>query len=87
VLLKHTTRTTQATVRAIDWRIDMQTLERAPAAALAANDIGQCRLGVADALAVDPYARARSTGGAILIDPAGNDTVGAAIIDAAGDAP
>jgi sulfate adenylyltransferase large subunit len=87
MLLGHATRTTSVRASALDWRIDMENLARVPAAALAANDIGQCRLRVADALAVDPYAHDRATGGAILIDPVGNDTVGAVIVDAAGDAP
>jgi bifunctional enzyme CysN/CysC len=87
LLIKHTTRTTRAIVTALDDRVDMRTLEREATAALAMNDIGRCRLRTADPLAIDPYALDRTTGSAILIDPASNDTVGAVIIDGAGDAP
>ena len=80
LLIKHTSRTTRAQVAAIDERVDMATLARDPAAELRMNDIGRCRIRTADLLAIDPYRRDRSTGSAILIDPATNDTVGAVII-------
>ena len=44
------------------------------------NDLGVVKLRLAEPLAVDPYARNRSTGAFILIDEATNDTVGAGMV-------
>jgi len=81
-LLKHTTRTVPARLEAIEHRLDVRTLERSPADALALNDIARVSLRTGSALLVDPYAESRGTGAFILIDPATNDTVGAGMVEA-----
>jgi bifunctional enzyme CysN/CysC len=79
--IKHATHSARAIVDAIDDRVDVTTLERAPAPGeLALNDIGRVRLRTSKPLAFDPYARNRATGSFILVDEATNDTVGAGMI-------
>ena len=55
-LLKHTTRTVRAKLDAIEDRLDVTTLERAPADELELNAIGRVRLRLGAELAADPYA-------------------------------
>ena len=80
-LLKHTTRTVRARLDAIEDRLDVTTLERAPAQELELNAIGRVRLRLGGELAADPYAISRATGAFILIDEATNDTVGAGMVE------
>ena len=79
-LLKHTTRTVRARLEAIEHRLDVTTLEHAPAEALKLNDIARVRIRAADPLAADDYADVRATGAFVLIDEATNDTVGAGMV-------
>ena len=84
-LLKHTTRTTRVDIAAVEHRIDMDTLDAAPAETLALNDIGRVSLVAHQPLFVDPYAENRGTGSFILIDPLSNNTVGAGLVIEARD--
>jgi sulfate adenylyltransferase large subunit len=79
-LLKHTTRTVRAKLDAIVDRLDVTTLERAPADELELNAIGRVRLRTGAEVMADPYAVSRATGAFILIDEATNDTVGAGMV-------
>ena len=81
--LKAGTRTVAATLRAIDHRIDIATLAGHPADRLELNDIGDCVLTLDRAIAFDPYAGNRDTGGFILIDRTTNATVAAGMIGGA----
>ena len=67
----------RAKLDAIEDRLDVTTLERAPADELELNAIGRVRLRLGGELAADPYALSRATGAFILIDEGTNDTVGA----------
>jgi sulfate adenylyltransferase subunit 1 len=79
--IKHATHTARAIAVAIEDRVDVTSLKRAPAhGELGLNDIGRVRLRTSKALAFDPYLRNRATGSFILIDEATNDTVGAGMI-------
>jgi sulfate adenylyltransferase large subunit len=78
--LKHGTRTVAAKLDAIDHRLDVETLVRAPANELTLNDIGRVRLRIGAELAVDAYADSPSTGAFILIDESTHDTVGAGMV-------
>jgi bifunctional enzyme CysN/CysC len=63
--------------------VDVHTLERdPPPAELALNDIGRVRLRTSTPLVFDPYKSNRRTGSFILIDEAGNETVGAGLMRA-----
>ncbi len=81
VIVKHTTRTVRAIVDELLSVVDIHTLEDVPSPAqLRLNDIARVSLRLAEPLAVDPYAANRATGAFILIDEAGNDTVGAGMV-------
>ncbi|WP_404954564.1 sulfate adenylyltransferase subunit 1 [Streptomyces sp. 147326] len=76
VLVKHTTRTVRALVRAIPWLLDLDSRSRRPEPAeLAANDIGQVLLDTAEPLVLDAYASSRRTGCFVLIDPSDGSTL------------
>jgi sulfate adenylyltransferase subunit 1 (EFTu-like GTPase family) len=85
LLVKHTTRTVPARVDEIVSVVDIHTLtDQTSPGKMELNDLGVVKLRLAEPLAVDPYARNRSTGAFILIDESTNDTVGAGmVVDAA----
>ena len=84
-LAKHTTRTVRATVRAIRYRVDVNTAEQRDAAKLAMNDIAEVEFETSLPLFFDTYAESRGAGSLILIDAVTNATVGAAMISASID--
>ena len=76
VLLKHTTRTVRAIVKAIPYAIDIDTLKHVDnPGTLQVNDIGRVVLRTAEPLALDPYAANRRTGSFLLIDPSDGTTL------------
>jgi sulfate adenylyltransferase large subunit len=79
-LLKHTSRTVTARLESIEHELDVTTLERRAVDELALNAIGRVRVRTGDAIVADPYDQIRATGAFILIDPAGNETVGAGMV-------
>ena len=79
-LIKHTTQVTQARVRQIRYRIDVNTLEHQPARSLELNAIGVVAVEAQRPLLFDPYRKNRFTGSFILIDPITNETMGAGMI-------
>ena len=80
-VLRHTTRTVRAIINEIDYRLNVNTLEREhPVSELQTNDIGQVRIKTLQPLVCDPYSLNRQTGGFILIDE-NNDTVAAGMIE------
>ena len=84
-VIKHTTRSATAIVEELEDRVDVHTLERAPAPdELELNDIGRVRLRTSAPLAFDPYVGNRRTGSFILLDEATNETVGAGMVDPLG---
>jgi sulfate adenylyltransferase large subunit len=79
-LLKHTSRTVQAQVTAVQHRLDVATLEHHPAATLQLNGIGLVDIQSVLPLTVDLYATNRITGSFVLIDPVTNATAAAGMI-------
>ncbi|MDY0011544.1 MAG: sulfate adenylyltransferase subunit CysN [Rhodocyclaceae bacterium] len=79
-LIRHTTREVKAKVATIAYRLDINTLEEQPTAALAMNDIARLSLKLAQPISPDPYASNRATGAFIVIDESTNNTVGAGMI-------
>ena len=79
-LLKHTSRTVHAVVKAVDYRLDVATLEHEPASTLTLNGIGVVEIESVQPLAVDRYSASRITGSFVLIDPVTNATAGAGMI-------
>ncbi len=82
-IAKHTTRTARATVRAIRYRVDVNTLERLPSQAVALNEIAEIEFETNLPLFFDSYRDCRPTGSLILIDALTNATVGAVMISGA----
>ena len=79
-LVRQTTRETKAAVNAIDYRVDVNTLEQLDAERLAMNDIARMSFRLAQPVCVDAYARNRGTGAFIVIDESTNNTVAAGMI-------
>ncbi len=79
-LLKHCTQTVTAEIKRIDYRINLNTLEREPVTSLEMNGIGVVTIETSRPLCFDPYAQNRITGSFILIDPVTNGTVAAGMI-------
>jgi bifunctional enzyme CysN/CysC len=80
-VIHHTTRSAKAIIDKLEYRVDVNSLDRDPAATeLTLNEIGRVHLRSSTPLVVDPYSRNRTTGSFILIDEATNDTVGAGMI-------
>jgi bifunctional enzyme CysN/CysC len=69
-----------ASVTRLAHAVNVDTLERLPAAALGLNEIGLCHVKFDRPLPVEAYADNRETGGFILIDRMTNATVGAGLI-------
>ena len=80
LLLKHTTRTVRATVRAIRHRVDVVTMQSHKATELQMNDIAEVELQTNLPLFFDPYEVNRPLGSFILIDSISNATVAAGMI-------
>ena len=81
-LLKHTTRNVKAKFASIDYRVDVQTLDRKPLdSEVRMNDIVHAALVVQQPLFVDSYAVDRETGAFILVDETTNQTVAAGMIE------
>jgi sulfate adenylyltransferase large subunit len=79
-ILKHTTRTVRATVKAIRYRVDVGSLDHLQADRLAMNEIAEVELDTNLPLFFDSYAENRPTGSLILIDGLTNATVGAGMM-------
>jgi len=86
-LMKSGTRTVGATVNAIEYRVNVNTMERGEAAALALNEIGRVALVTDRLIAFDPYESVHDTGSFILIDRLSNNTVGAGLLHGARSKP
>jgi sulfate adenylyltransferase large subunit len=79
-LLKHTSRTVQAQVTAIQYSLNVETLERVAATTLNFNDIGMVEIESIQPLTADSYSTNRITGSFVLIDPVTNLTAAAGMI-------
>jgi sulfate adenylyltransferase large subunit len=79
-LLKHTSRTVQASVRAIRYSVDVADLSRTHATTLQVNGIGLVEIETVQPLMLDLYAANRHTGSFVLIDAETNATVAAGMV-------
>jgi sulfate adenylyltransferase subunit 1 len=79
-VLKHTTQTLPAEVKAVKHRVNIKTLEHEAADSLEMNSIGVLRIETSRPIYFDAYTQNRATGSLILIDPETNATVGAGMI-------
>ncbi|MDP1658424.1 MAG: GTP-binding protein [Methylotenera sp.] len=79
-VVRHTTRESKAKVGAIQYKVDVNTLEEQATTDLKMNDIARMTFKLAQPLMVDSYATNRATGAFIVIDESTNNTVGAGMI-------
>ena len=79
--LKANTNTTRATISAIDYRIDVNTMEKLEGKDFKLNEIGQVQITTAKTLFFDAYKQNRATGAFILIDPITNNTCAVGMIE------
>jgi sulfate adenylyltransferase subunit 1 len=79
-LIRHTTRETKAMLAGIEFRMDINSIERQAAEKLAMNDIAKVSFKLAQPIFADSYAQSRGTGAFIVIDESSNNTVGAGMI-------
>ncbi len=75
----HGHRWVKAKVSRIVHRLDIHTLQEAPATQLEANAIGHVELALKEPLAVRPYAVSRALGSLVLVDTATHKTAGAVL--------
>lgn len=80
VLLKHGSQTVQASVLAIEGRLDLEDLNTVPADSLELNDIGLVRLRLASPVPLADYSVSRSDGAFLLIDTHEGGTLGAGMV-------
>jgi sulfate adenylyltransferase subunit 1 len=79
--VKHTTRDVKAVVKEIQYKLDINTLEKVEGVEqFSMNDIGRVRLRTSMPLFFDSYRKNRFTGSIILVDEGTNETVAAGMI-------
>ena len=79
--LKLGTRTVNARVMSIKYKVDVNSQAKLAARQLALNEVGHCTLGLDDEVAFEAYADNRTLGGFILIDRLSNATVACGMLD------
>ena len=80
-LIKQGTRYVRTSIAGIDWKMDLENIEReAGVSELALNDIGRVRFVAHRPICYDSYRDNRATGALVIIDSLTNNTVGAAMI-------
>ena len=80
-LLQHNSRRIKSVVKAIEYRLDVNSLEKQEGVeSVGLNEIVRVKIKTASPLAYDIYSELRVNGGLILIDETSNVTVGACMI-------
>lgn len=79
--LKIGTNTTRATINAVDYRIDINTMEQLEGKDFCLNEIGHVQITTAKTLFFDDYKQNRATGAFVLIDPITNNTCAVGMIE------
>jgi sulfate adenylyltransferase subunit 1 len=79
--LQHNSRVVKAVIRNIEYKLDVNTLEKLPSPEHAAlNDVLKVTIKTSEPIAIDSYNDLRTNGGAILIDQTSYVTVGACML-------
>ncbi|MEE2773585.1 MAG: adenylyl-sulfate kinase [Pseudomonadota bacterium] len=79
--IRFATKETTAQITTLEYKIDFESLDHHAAKTLKLNEIGFCKIALADAVAFDSYDDNKVTGSFILIDRETKATVGAGVID------
>lgn len=80
LFLKHANNTTRVRFDRIQYKIDVNTLQKSSIDHFELNEIGRVVLTTNKAIYFDPYKKNRSTGSFILIDPISHNTVAVGMI-------
>lgn len=81
LLLMHTTREVTAIVKAIPYKVNVNTLHKIEGGGpVALNEIARIHVRVSSPLFFDDYARNRVTGSMVLVDPFTHETVAGGMI-------
>jgi bifunctional enzyme CysN/CysC len=80
-ILKVGVRSVSASVTAVKYRLDIETLHHEPAHTLSLNEIGVCDVATAAQVTLDSFGDIRQTGCFILIDRYSNATAAAGTVD------
>ncbi len=78
--IKHNTHSTKARIDKIQYRVDVNTLEKSDAELFKLNEIGRIVMTTTEPLYFDAYKKNRQTGAFILIDPVTHNTVAVGMI-------
>ncbi|WP_294246466.1 GTP-binding protein [uncultured Chryseobacterium sp.] len=79
--IQHKSKVVKAIVKEIDYKIDVNTLERIPVPdSITLNEVAKVRLKTASPLVYDRFEENNATGSAVLIDETSHSTVGALMI-------
>lgn len=84
--IKHGTKLTTGHVSSIEYKTNVNTMDKTEVSQLALNEIGSVNFTVAETLHFDAYQENRATGAFIIVDRLSNITVGAGMINGATDA-
>jgi len=79
-LLQINSRLVRSVIKEIEYKLDVNTLQKNEATTATLNDIIKVKIKTASPVAYDSYQLLRENGGAILIDETSNVTVGACMI-------
>ncbi len=82
-LIKAGSTTTPAQIDAVNYKVNVNSLQQEPGKTLALNEVGSCTISANTPIPFDTYSENRSTGSFIVIDRLSNATVGAGMIDRA----
>lgn len=78
--IKHNTLTTKARIEKIQYRVDVNTLDKHDSEFMELNEISRVLMSSVKPLNFDPYNKNRQTGSFVLIDPVTNNTVAVGMI-------
>ena len=78
--LKHTTNNVRAHIDRLNYKIDVNSLQKSIVDNLQLNEIGRAVLTTAKPIFFDPYKKNRNTGSFVLINPVTNNTVAVGMI-------
>ncbi len=81
--IKVATKKTTGSIEAIDFKVDVNTLEKSSADSLALNEIASCEVLLTEKVVFDLYKEVMATGSFIIIDRITNVTIGAGMISEA----
>jgi sulfate adenylyltransferase subunit 1 len=78
--LQHRSKLIKTVVKEIDYKLDVNSLEKTPTDSVKLNEVVSVTLKTASPIVFDSFEKNKGTGSAILVDETSNATVGAVMI-------